>query len=312
MEYGGVVGLLIVIVIFLIVSLLYLLTTGEYRLGRWREARMAFQQEADQREPKNKKANRTALLAYLLKGPVVIASALAALLRLPVTRYRDHRLETEKTKQAAAEQKAEQERLWSEMVEQAAAQREAERQHREAKKTRQAALRAEQRKREQYWESLGGIEFEQELGRLYRDRGYDVRMTPTSGDQGIDLILRKNGKTTVVQCKAQKRPASPNVIRDLYGSMLHHKADNAILACTGGFSGNVVKFARGKPIRLIDSRDITRMAEESGSATKGIAVDTPICPKDGCERTMVLRNSRHGTEFWGCPRYPACRGTRDF
>ena len=34
------------------------------------------------------------------------------------------------------------------------------------------------------------------------------------------------------------------------------------------------------------------------------------CPS--CEGPMVLRtNRRDGTSFWGCLRYPACRGTRD-
>ena len=33
---------------------------------------------------------------------------------------------------------------------------------------------------------------------------------------------------------------------------------------------------------------------------------TPICPKH--ELAMVRRKSRFG-EFWGCPKYPACRVT---
>jgi hypothetical protein len=36
----------------------------------------------------------------------------------------------------------------------------------------------------------------------------------------------------------------------------------------------------------------------------------PTCPK--CETAMVLRRRRSdGAEFWGCPRYPACHGTRE-
>lgn len=62
------------------------------------------------------------------------------------------------------------------------AQHEAERQRREAERARQAALAAQQRKREQYWESLGGIEFERELGNLFRAKGYNVKFTPASGD----------------------------------------------------------------------------------------------------------------------------------
>ena len=40
------------------------------------------------------------------------------------------------------------------------------------------------------------------------------------------------------------------------------------------------------------------------------SVTTPNCPS--CEGPMILRtNRRDGTSFWGCRRYPACRGTRD-
>lgn len=34
----------------------------------------------------------------------------------------------------------------------------------------------------------------------------------------------------------------------------------------------------------------------------------PSCPK--CSRNMVKRNGRNG-EFWGCPSYPTCKGTRN-
>ena len=69
---------------------------------------------------------------------------------------------------------------------------EAERQRREADRAKQAALLAQQRKRQQYWESLGGVEFERELGKLYRGRGYGVDWTPTSGDQGINIIPKRH------------------------------------------------------------------------------------------------------------------------
>ena len=35
---------------------------------------------------------------------------------------------------------------------------------------------------------------------------------------------------------------------------------------------------------------------------------TPPCPR--CQEPMSLRQSRQGQTFWGCPRYPACPGSR--
>lgn len=41
--------------------------------------------------------------------------------------------------------------------------------------------------------------------------------------------------------------------------------------------------------------------------------DAPCCPD--CRRQMVKRIARRGahsgSEFWGCPTFPACRGTRE-
>ena len=137
---------------------------------------------------------------------------------------------------------------------------ETERKRQQAEQARLEALR----KREEYWNGLSGLEFERELGNLCKRRGYKVSFTPVSGDEGIDLILRKNGKTTVVQCKSHKSSVGPAVVRELYGSMVAFRADNAILACTGGFTKGAKEFAHGKPITLVDASDLARMSEIIG------------------------------------------------
>ena len=196
-------------------------------------------------------------------------------------------------------------------------QREAERARREAERQRQEAERQRQSKLEQYWIDMDGVEFERELGSLFQTMGYGVERTPTSGDQGVDLVLRKNGVTTVVQCKAHKDGVGPAVARELYGSMVAFRAKGAILACTGGFTRGVYEFVRGKPIRLLDASAIAKMAEGVGGVVGRLPKATrrgrqtrkePACPK--CRRQMVLRESWRG-EFWGCSAYPQCRGTRN-
>lgn len=137
-----------------------------------------------------------------------------------------------------------------------------EREHRQAEK----AERERRRKLVDHWMSLGGREFEWELATLYRYLGYDVEATPATGDQGIDLVLRKDGKTTIVQCKSHQKPVGPAVVRELFGSMVAFRADNAILACTGGFTQGVKDFVRGKPITLISATELARM----GSSVEGV------------------------------------------
>lgn len=120
------------------------------------------------------------------------------------------------------------------------------------------------RKRAQYWHHLigKGKEFEDTLAELFMQNGYHVSKTPQSGDEGIDLILKKNGKTTVVQCKAHNNKVSQKVVRELYGSMIHFNANNSILATIIGGSQATKEFCKGKPIKLLTMYDYIKMQDK--------------------------------------------------
>jgi len=123
---------------------------------------------------------------------------------------------------------------------------------------------AQQKSQPAFWTSLSGERFEQELAYIYSKMGYEVSLTPTTSDQGVDIVLSKGGKKIIVQCKAHKRPVGTSVVRDLYGTLInfqeaHPEADKAILASTAGFTSGVEEFVKDKPIRLISLEDIIHM-----------------------------------------------------
>lgn len=103
-----------------------------------------------------------------------------------------------------------------------------------------------------YWLSKSGRELEDAVADLFSDNGYEVELTPYSHDEGVDIILRRDGKTTIVQCKAFGKSCGPNVARDLFGTMHAFGASDAILVCPRGFTQATQEFARGKPIKLFD------------------------------------------------------------
>ncbi|KRA53646.1 restriction endonuclease [Pseudoxanthomonas sp. Root65] len=176
--------------------------------------------------------------------------------------------------------------------------------------------------------ALGWRDFERLVGESFRRRGYTVEETGLGGaDGGIDLVLRRDGKRTLVQCKQWRREKVPvNVVREMYGLLAHHRADAVRIAARGGFTADAAKFAEGKPIELIDGAALLGMIREvqaKGAApisvptriepvlSSDVASDSavPSCPK--CEAVMVRRNnSRTAETFWGCSTFPVCRGTR--
>jgi len=176
--------------------------------------------------------------------------------------------------------------------------------------------------------ALGWRDFERLVGEAFLRRGYTVEETGLGGaDGGIDLVLRRDGKRTLVQCKQWRREKVPvNVVREMYGLLAHHRADAVRIAALGGFTADAAKFAAGKPIELIDGAVLLGMIREvqakSAVPTSPqprvepvLSVETshgagvPNCPK--CEAVMVRRNNARTAEsFWGCSAFPVCRGTR--
>lgn len=114
-----------------------------------------------------------------------------------------------------------------------------------------------------FWQSLNGWEFENELAHLYEQLGYSAELTPSSGDEGVDIIIHKGGKRIIVQCKAHGKPVTPHVVRDLYGTLQHYKdhsmADEAVLASISGFTTGVTAWAKNKPIKLLSLKGILEM-----------------------------------------------------
>jgi len=162
--------------------------------------------------------------------------------------------------------------------------------------------------------------FEDVLAEAYRRQGYHVvEMLGSGADDGVDLLLRRDGHVVVVQCKRWRgKPVSVQVVRELYGVMIDQRASAAKIVATTSFTPDAVAFAKGKPIELVDSKALLRLVRDvqtSGHLT--ISSDepdhlAPMCPS--CSTPMVLREARRGMsagqKFWGCLNYPKCRGTR--
>lgn len=117
-------------------------------------------------------------------------------------------------------------------------------------------------------------QFEQLTGEAFRRQGYAVEETGLGGaDGGIDLILRKNGKTTLVQCKQwQSRQVGVTIVREMYGLLVHHQAAAVKIVALGNYTDDARRFAQGKPIELIQGSEListvrslqTRKARASG------------------------------------------------
>jgi hypothetical protein len=110
--------------------------------------------------------------------------------------------------------------------------------------------------------ALSPTEFEQHVAHLFRQKGYKVTQRGRSGDQGVDLeLVRPGGKRAIVQCKRYQRAIGPDVVRELYGTLVHERVAHAFLVTTAPISDAARDWARGKPITLIDGKLLVETAE---------------------------------------------------
>lgn len=109
--------------------------------------------------------------------------------------------------------------------------------------------------------ALGWRDFERLVGEAFRRQGYVVEESGLGGaDGGIDLVLRKDDRRTLVQCKQWRRRKVPvNVVREMMGLLVHHRAHAVRIAALGGFTRDAARFAAGKPIALIDGDTLLAM-----------------------------------------------------
>ncbi len=108
---------------------------------------------------------------------------------------------------------------------------------------------------------LSPAEFEQYVAGLFRKKGYQVQMRGRSGDLGVDILLTKgDGRRAIVQCKRYRNKVGPDVVRELYGTLIHEQADHAFLVTTAEISASAHRWTEGKPMTLIDGEELSYIA----------------------------------------------------
>jgi restriction system protein len=173
--------------------------------------------------------------------------------------------------------------------------------------------------------SLLWKEFEWMVAEAYRRQGYAVEESLGGGpDGGIDLTLRKAGRTILVQCKRWKTGSvGAPVIREMFGILTDQGADEVIVVASGIFTREAMQFAQGKPIQLVEGPALLELLstvqrksagrDDSRSEKFVNSENPPTCPK--CGLTMVERVARRGknagNRFYGCSQYPKCKETQD-
>lgn len=102
--------------------------------------------------------------------------------------------------------------------------------------------------------SLTPRNFEKLVADVYKNLGYEVRLTPETHDGGCDIILleRNTGDQILVECKrySKHRKVGIDLTRNLCGVMVENQEKKSILVSTSRFTSGAEKYAKDLPSKL--------------------------------------------------------------
>ena len=111
---------------------------------------------------------------------------------------------------------------------------------------------------------MEGEYFEDFIAELFHLLGYDYQKTPTSGDQGLDLILYRENKDDDtekigVQCKRFKSSVSNKAIQEAFAGSHYYECDRAIVIAPSKFTKSAKDLAVKLGIELIDGYELDKI-----------------------------------------------------
>ena len=175
-----------------------------------------------------------------------------------------------------------------------------------------------------YMKELNDNEFEKLIVMIFKQRGYTVSEKRNRENHAVDVVLHLNHEATLVQYMHwREHHVDAAAIEAFYSVLDDESAPYGIIITTGIFTDDALEAAQGKNLMLINGVDLSLMvnalstSNEAGTLESEIEEEKqempelePLCPICSCK--MIKRTAKKGKNagntFWGCSKFPNCRG----
>ncbi len=106
---------------------------------------------------------------------------------------------------------------------------------------------------------LTGTEFEDYLAELFKSHGYQVEITPITGDYGADSILLKDKQRIAVQAKRWVGSVGVGAVQEALSGMAYYRCDRAWVVTTGNYTTNAVELAKQSNVSLLGHNELGKL-----------------------------------------------------
>lgn len=104
-------------------------------------------------------------------------------------------------------------------------------------------------------------EFEGNCKKILEKAGWEARTTPKSGDQGVDVIAKKEDILIVVQCKFYSQPVGNKAVQEISAGKTYYKADYAVVVTNNTYTKSARQLANSCGVILLNIKQLKKINE---------------------------------------------------
>jgi len=109
---------------------------------------------------------------------------------------------------------------------------------------------------------MNGYQFENFVALLFNHFGYRTIITPSSGDQGIDVIAEKDGEKVGIQAKCYSTVVSNSAIQEVTAGIRHHNCSKGIVVTNNNFTKSAIALAESNQIILWNRQKLSEIINQ--------------------------------------------------
>lgn len=106
-----------------------------------------------------------------------------------------------------------------------------------------------------------GLEFEHWVANALTKFGWDAQVTQGSGDQGLDVLAKKDGVSVAVQCKLYSSNVGNKAVQEVIAAKGLFSTDYACVVSNAGYTASAKELAESQKVRLLSHYDLPRFDE---------------------------------------------------
>lgn len=96
-----------------------------------------------------------------------------------------------------------------------------------------------------------GEDYERFVREICVSAGFECGMTPKTGDQGADLIVRKGRINIAIQCKYYSRPVGNSAVQEVIAGQKFYNCDYACVVSNQDYTDSAKELARSADVELL-------------------------------------------------------------